>query len=94
MNVFVSCTSVCNLTNYKHRQVVAVLRADVAANVRVIRARHVERKQQGGLLPDGQLLAGYIPAAGALSELILTFVENTLGESHGRRADDLDAFMV
>lgn len=53
--------------------------------VRIVSAGHVDRKQHSAFLPEGQLLAGHVPAAGPLCDVDLVSVEATAGDGAERR---------
>ncbi len=65
------------LTNNKQQVVVAELRADAEVFVWKVSAGHVDGEQRGGLLPDGELLAGQVSAAGPCCDDDLVSVEAT-----------------
>ncbi len=62
----------------------------MAVSVWIISAGQVDRKQKVGFLPDGELLAGQVSAAGPFRNVDLTSVEVTAGDgAEWRRTDDL-----
>lgn len=64
----------------------------MAVTVWIVFAGQLDRKQQAGFLPDGELLVGQVSAAGPLCDAALTSVKVTPGdEAEWRRTDYLHA---